>query len=132
MGRISLRLVVLGVVLAGQGSCEWSGSESITVTAEEFRFTPAQIQVRPYYPFTLILRNQGRERHVFQSPELIGEQSPYAESAASLRVQPGGSIILESGESIEMRLVLGPGLYPFRCLLKGHAGMEGAIVALDE
>ncbi|MDR4494915.1 MAG: cupredoxin domain-containing protein [Nitrospirales bacterium] len=131
MGRIVLRFVVFLVVVAGHGSCEWGGSESVTITAEEFRFTPARIQVRPDHPFTLIIRNQGRERHVFQSPRLFGENPSYAKSAHSKRVQPGGAIILEAGESIEMRLALGSGLYPFRCWIKGHSGMEGAIVVSD-
>ncbi len=132
MGRISIKMVALGVVLAGHGSCEWSGPESVTVTAEEFRFTPAHIQVRPNDPFTLILRNQGRERHVFHSPLLIGERSPSAGSPDPQRVQSGGGIMLEAGESIKFQLVVGPGLYPFRCLLKGHSGMKGIIVAQDE
>lgn len=131
MGRIFIRLVVFLAVVASQESCEWSGSESVTVTAEEFRFTPKEIQVRPDHPFTLIIRNQGREQHVFQSPLLFEEYAQDVRFASFGKIRQGKGLILEPGKSIEMELTLPSGVYPFRCWLKGHSGMEGVIVVVD-
>lgn len=131
MGRIFLRLVVGFAVVISHGSCDWVSSETVTITAEDFRFTPAQIQVRSDRPVTLIIRNQGRERHAFQSPQLFGENTANVKLASSGRVQAGGTIIVESGESIEMQIVLVSGWYPFRCRIKGHSGMEGVIMVTD-
>lgn len=115
MVRILLRLAVGLAVVINHGSCEWVTSESVTITAEDFRFTPARIQVRSERLFTLIIRNQGRERHAFQSPQLFGENASYVKLAPIGRVQPGGTIMVEPGESIEMQLVLVSGWYPVRC-----------------
>ena len=115
------------VAMVFQGSCEWTGSEKVTITAEDFRFTPNQIQVRPDQPFTLTLRNQGRERHVFQSPRLLGAGGIHARvSSLKAEQQQGDALILEPGSLIEVVLKLPSGVYPFRCWIKGHAGMEGA------
>lgn len=121
--------MIFVAVGAGQGSCRWVGSESVTVTAEEFRFAPDKIKVRPDHPFRLIIRNQGREPHVFQSPQLFREQVRYTRLAPFGKMQQGSVITLEPGQSTEMELILPAGVYPFRCWIKGHSGMEGVIVA---
>ncbi len=112
-----------------QGSCEWTGSEKVTITAEDFRFTPNQVQVRPDQPFTLTLRNLSRERHVFQSPRLFGKAGIYpGVSSLKPEQQQGDALILEPGSLIEVVMNLPSGVYPFRCWIKGHAGMEGALL----
>lgn len=124
----------IGIILAcvlGQGACEWGVSNSVTITAEDFRFTPDLIHIRPDHRFTLILQNQGRERHVFQSPSLLGEEGISAQISLQKAIQQGDTLILEPGQSIEMVLTLPSGIYPFRCWIKGHAGMEGTFLVAD-
>ena len=43
---------------------------TVTITAEEFRFSPKRLELPAHQIVRLILRNQGHERHVFQSPIL--------------------------------------------------------------
>jgi uncharacterized cupredoxin-like copper-binding protein len=46
-------------------------------------------------------------------------------------LQEVNAIVLEPGQSIELHVGLSPGLYPFRCWIKGHTGMEGTILVKD-
>jgi len=110
-----------------QSSCGWFGPPTIVITAEEFRFTPTRIEWSPDQPVRLLIRNQGKERHVFHSPELFGPESAVTWHQPMVTLQEANAILLEPGQSIELSLTLSSGLYPFRCWIKGHSGMEGTI-----
>ena len=120
-------LWVLGA-LALQFSCGWFEPPTIVIIAEEFRFIPARIELAPDEPLRLLIRNQGRERHVFHSPELFGPAAAVRWQQPRVALQEANAIVLEPGQSIELSLTLSPGLYPFRCWIKGHNGMEGTIL----
>ena len=120
-------LWVIGV-LTLQASCGWFGPSTIVITAEEFRFTPTRIEWPPYRPLRLLIRNQGRERHVFHSPELLGPAATVTWHQPMVALQDTNAIVLEPGQSVELFFTLSPGLYPFRCWIKGHTGMEGTII----
>lgn len=99
-----------------------------TITAEEFRFTPNQVKLPARQKVRLIVRNQGREGHVFQSP-ILALKNIRVDGKFLARSEEGGDRIqIKPGERIELQLVLPEGLYPFRCLMKGHRGMEGTLV----
>jgi uncharacterized cupredoxin-like copper-binding protein len=120
-----LAILFLGLSL---GACEWTGESTLTVTAEEFRFTPQHVTAPAHVPMTLVIRNQGRERHVFQSPELFlkgtfGNRPGHPDGR-----QQADTLVLDPGQSVEVMVELPPGLYPFRCWIKGHSGMEGMIM----
>jgi uncharacterized cupredoxin-like copper-binding protein len=120
-----LAILLMGLSL---GACEWTGEHTLTVRAEEFRFTPRQVMAPAHLPFTLVIRNQGRERHVFQSPELFfknkfGNRPGHLDGG-----HPADTLVLDPGQSVEVMVELSPGLYPFRCWIKGHTGMEGVIM----
>ena len=119
--------VMISLLLA-LGACGESGGGVVTITAEEFRFTPQQIQWSVGLPLKLLIRNQGRERHVFHSPELFEKGRTLEWKAEREVVKQNHAIILEPGQSIELIVELVPGLYPFRCWIKGHKGMEGVIL----
>lgn len=134
-GRSRRALWVIIGAIALHSSCEWAAPPSIVITAEEFRFIPARIERTAGRPLRLLIRNQGHERHVFHSPALLGPEAgvqwhqPVAESMAVL--QENNAIVLEPGQSMVGYVTLSPGLYPFRCWIKGHTGMEGVILVTD-
>ena len=123
-------LWVIGL-LALQSSCGWFEPSAIVITAEEFRFTPAQIEWPAGHPLRLLIRNQGRERHVFHSPELFGPEAAVTWHQPMVELQEAHAIVLEPGQTVELHIALSPGLYPFRCWIKGHTGMEGAIFVTE-
>jgi uncharacterized cupredoxin-like copper-binding protein len=45
-----------------------------------------------------------------------------------VELKEANAIVLEPGQSVELSLSLSSGLYPFRCWIKGHTGMEGTIL----
>ncbi|MGB5055509.1 MAG: cupredoxin domain-containing protein [Nitrospirales bacterium] len=114
-----------------QGSCEWSGSSTIMVTAEEFRFNPTRIEWVSDQPLRLLIRNQGRERHVFHSRELFGSEAGVQWHQPKVVLQEANAVVLEPGQSIELSFTASAGLFPFRCWIKGHTGMEGTILVKD-
>jgi uncharacterized cupredoxin-like copper-binding protein len=101
---------------------------TVVITAEEFRFSPARIEWPPDRPLRLLIRNQGRERHVFHSPELFGAEAAVTWHQPMVSLHEAHTIVLEPGQSIELHFTLSPGLYSFRCWIKGHTGMEGTIM----
>lgn len=119
------------VVLALQTSCEWFGPPTFHITAEEFRFTPSNIEWPPFHPVRLLIRNQGREPHVFHSPLLFGPEATVTWHQPKMAVGDTNAILLKPGQSVELTLALAPGMYPFRCWIKGHTGMEGTISVKD-
>jgi len=117
--------------LALQVSCEWGGPSTIIVTAEEFRFAPTRIEWVSDRPLRLLIRNQGRERHVFHSVELFGPKASVLWHQPMITLQESHAIVLEPGQSMELFFTASPGLYSFRCWIKGHAGMEGVLMVQD-
>jgi hypothetical protein len=118
-------------LLALQSFCGCFESPTVVITAEEFRFTPTRIKWSSDHPLRLLIRNQGRERHVFHSPELFGPEAAVTWHQPIVALQEANAIVLEPGQSIELYFALSPGLYPFRCWIKGHTGMEGTILVKD-
>ena len=111
-------------------SCDVA-STTVSITAEEFRFSPHTFELPAHQLVRLIVRNRGRERHVFQSRILTHKTVRLFESASRGQWGGGDAIPLEPGEQVELSIELSPGLYPFRCWIRGHAGMEGMLIVQD-
>ena len=121
-------LVVLGLVWGlGLSSCDGSDT-TINITAEEFRFSPNTFDLPPDQLVRIIVRNQGREQHVFQSPILAQKTVGVLEPSSDGRKPKGEAIPIDPGEQVELFLKLSPGLYRFWCRIRGHAGMEGTLI----
>lgn len=124
-------LWILVVWLTGLSlsSCD-TGLPSATITAEEFRFTPKLVKLPAGQKVRLIVRNQGRERHVFKSPILAFDDVRIDRNSLGGGWQGGSEIPIQPGQGIELSLKLPEGLYPFRCRIKGHKGMEGTLIVV--
>jgi len=122
-------LIIMGAWLCGMAfsSCD-SGFSSATITAEEFRFSPKLVKLPARQKVRLIVRNQGRERHVFQSPILALKGVLFDRKSLPGEWKGADGIQIQPGERIELSLVLPEGWYPFRCRIRGHKGMEGTLV----
>jgi uncharacterized cupredoxin-like copper-binding protein len=68
---------------------------------------------------------------VFHSPELLDPEAAIIWHQPRAIPQEVHALVLEPGQSIELYISLSPGLYPFRCWIKGHVGMEGMILVKD-
>jgi uncharacterized cupredoxin-like copper-binding protein len=128
--RLPARLLAaFSVVLlcASYAGCDGE-AQSIYIVAQDYRFTPDRIQVASSQPIHLILFNQGREFHEFESrllsdPSVVIESTTIAgesTSSSRLRIAPGQRLVL--------RFRAPAGTYLFSCKVRGHTGMTGTFI----
>ena len=117
----------LPIFLLSLGACA-SEYQEVKIVVDDFRFSPTRVDVRAGQSVHLVVRNQGRETHRFHSTlfahprlEVVSDTGP---QAASLEQ----GVPLAPGQRLELVLTLPPGVYHFRCPIKGHHGMRGMIV----
>lgn len=113
-----LRVVVLGTTLA-LVSCE-RDAQTVLITAQDFRFTPAEVRLNAATPIHLTIVNEGREPHEFETPLLAHRVDGSGGTATSVRVPPN------QRTDVTIRTI--PGTYIFYCKIRGHAGMSGTII----
>ena len=120
----------LPIFLLSLGACV-SEYQEVKIVVDDFRFSPTRVDVRAGQSVHLVVRNQGRETHRFHSPLLahprVDVVSDTGPQAASLEQ----GVPLAPGQRLELMLTLPPGVYHFRCPIKGHHGMRGMIVVQE-
>jgi plastocyanin len=121
-GRIS----VLGLAVAALLACDGS-MQTVSLTAEDFRFTPDLVRVRASAPLTLSVYNAGREVHEFDSAILM-----YAAKTSLPRETPESAstpgIVIRPGQSLRVVMAPPAGTYLYICRRKGHANMTGTLI----
>ena len=117
----------LPVLVLGLVACS-SEYQEVRIVIDDFRFSPARVDVQAGHPVRLMVRNQGRETHRFQSP-LFAQPRVEVVAEASRQINSlEHGVPLASGQRLELVMTLLPGVYHFRCPIKGHRGMQGMIV----
>ena len=101
-------------------------NQTVSITAEDFRFTPALVRVKGSEAIRLTLYNGGREIHEFDSPLLIYTLQD-AEWPASKSSSASG-ILLSPGQTFQLVMAPPPGTYLYICRRKGHANMTGTFI----
>lgn len=120
-------LLCLLLFLLSLSACS-SDYQDVTIIVDDFRFSPARVDVQAGQPVHLVVRNQGRAMHRFQSGLFA---QPRVEVMSDTGLQAGSlkqGVPLAPGQRLELMLTLLPGVYHFRCPIKGHRGMQGTIV----
>ena len=116
----------LVLILAATTPPDWSGAQTITVVATEYRFAPSRLTLRVGAPSRLHLENLGTELHEFTAPAFLKTVelgNPDALNADRTEV------ILQPGEQKDLYLVpRQAGRYPFICADHDWAGMTGEII----
>jgi uncharacterized cupredoxin-like copper-binding protein len=119
----------LAKALAG---ADWSKMETVTVTMNEYSFSPSPIVLKEGVPTRLVLKNAGKEAHYF-----VAER--FFRGIATRKVQGSDGEIkapfftaveVYPGKMLEWFLVPArKGVYELLCTVKGHAehGMKGKI-----
>jgi len=101
-------------------------AQTVTLTAEDFRYVPLLARASSSAPLTLSVYNAGREVHEFDSPILIYTVETTASIASTKSATHG--IILEPGKSMQIVVAPPPGTYLSICRRKGHANMIGTLI----
>ena len=111
-------------LLAFLAACD--GTQSVSLTAEDFRFTPDTVRVSAASPVRLSVYNAGREIHEFDSPLLI--YAPAATTPKAGKDTGANGILLNPGQSVSLVVTPPPGTYLYICRRKGHADMTGTLI----
>jgi uncharacterized cupredoxin-like copper-binding protein len=120
--RFSVVLLFLFLFLTSTlGACD--RTQTVSVTAEDFRFTPELVTVSSAFPLVLTIYNSGREVHEFDSPVLMYA----AETSSTISMKKTG-IVLEPGKSVQLTMAPPPGTFLYICRRKGHANMAGTLI----
>lgn len=111
------------VLLITLAACD--GTQTVSLTAEDFRFVPNFAKATSSSPLTLSVYNAGREVHEFDSSILM-----YAAIAPLPKGENGSvsGVLLKPGQSLQIALAPPPGTYLYICRRKGHANMTGTLV----
>ena len=109
------------------GACS-SEYQEVSIVVDEFRVSPALVDVPAGRAVRLVVRNQGRETHRFQSPLLAQHRVEVMPDSGRPVDALEQGVPLAPGQRLELDLTLPPGVYHFRCPIKGHRGMRGMIV----
>lgn len=122
VGRISPVGLVFATLLACDGSMQ-----TVSVTAEDFRFTPDLVRVRASAPLTLTVYNAGREVHEFDSPFLMyAAKISLPKDTSKSAGTPG--IEIRPRQSLQVVMAPPAGTYLYICRRKGHANMTGTLI----
>jgi plastocyanin len=97
-----------------------ASEQTVGIVAQDFLFTPAEVHVSAALPIRLKIVNEGREPHEFKSPLLAHQTQVVSGAPSSLPVLPN-----HAAETVIRTM---PGVYPFFCAMRGHAGMSGTII----
>jgi len=122
-GGQMLTLVAIFLVLILSG-CS-SEYQEVHITIEDFRFSPANIQLSADQPIRVVVRNQGREPHRFKSRILSDPNRGLHVEMRGLAFDREQGVIIPPGKSIELIFALPVGIYHFQCPIRGHRGMRG-------
>jgi plastocyanin len=113
-------LPILVLVIGGVfTSCD-RDDQTVRITAQDFRFTPAEVRLTAASPIHLTIVNEGREPHEFESSLLAHRVDGSSGNSTSVRVAPN--------QRTEVLIRTIPGTYIFYCRIRGHAGMSGTII----
>ncbi len=122
--RLSHMRAFLWLLLAFVLGCD--GTQSVDLTAEDFRFMPERVRVSSGSPLTITFYNAGREMHKIDSPALTYITQPHPLDHASSIGKLGTP--LEPGKSVQFAIAPPPGTYLYFCRRKGHANMTGTLI----
>lgn len=102
--------------------------QEVRISAQEFRFEPAQIRLRAAQPAHLVILNEGREPHEFTSTLLANPLVRTLAAAKPAEYREAATFKIPPGRSVEITLLAPPGVYTFYCKIKGHSAMAGTIM----
>lgn len=101
-------------------------TQTVSITAEDFRFVPDLVRVTASTPLTLSVYNAGREVHEFDSPILMYAAKPPSQDTTAKSTGPG--IAISPGQSLRIHVAPPPGAYLYICRRKVHADMTGTLI----
>lgn len=122
-----LALASIGLVPAAGVSAQAPQPAAVTVTMQNFRFEPNQIQLRAGAPTILHLVNTAGGGHSFSAPQFFAAAKV---APASQPLVQDGTVQVPKHSAVDIALTPAAGQYPLKCTHALHAafGMKGSII----
>ena len=114
-------------------TADWSQMETITVSLDEYSYSPATLVFTKGTPYKLEIKNVGRLKHYFTAGEFFKAiATRKVQSNADGEIKAPYFLALEvfPGRSLDLYFVpVSNGTYALKCTMEGHAaqGMTGTI-----
>ncbi len=124
--RVGVAWLGLGLLTGLLGPAGCDGTQTVSLTTQDFRFDPDLVRVSASSPLTLTIYNAGREEHEFDSPLLMYAANLPPRDAQAKAGGPG--IALPPGQALRILVAPPPGTYLYICRRKGHANMTGTLI----
>ena len=115
-------------------AADWSKMITVTVSLQEYSFTPSSLSFRAGVPYKLEIVNDGTSKHYFTAVEFFKAiATRKVQSNADGEIKAPYFLALEvfPGRSLDLYFIpVNSGRYPLLCTIEGHAerGMTGTIV----
>jgi len=118
--------------IAAVSTANWKKAEAVTVTLDEYSFTPDKLVFKGGRTYALTLVNAGTSAHTFTAPEFFRAiaMRPPEPGQGAHGAAPLEAVALEPGASRTLEFVaIAAGTYPLKCERPLHStfGMHGTI-----
>jgi plastocyanin len=121
-------LAIASIVLVPAASAAVQAAQpaTVTVTMQNFKFDPSQIQLRAGTPTILHLVNTAGGGHSFSAPQFFAAAKI---APASRALVTDGTVQVPKHSAVDIALTPATGQYPLKCTHILHAafGMKGTI-----
>jgi plastocyanin len=125
---VNMKALLVAALLAAAVPVQAQAPQPVTVsvTMENFKFTPNALQLRAGVPTVLHLTNTASGGHNFTAPEFFAAARIASASQSTVH---NGVVEVPKHSSVEVVLVPAAGQYPLKCSHTLHAafGMRGSI-----
>ncbi|MBF0134770.1 MAG: cupredoxin domain-containing protein [Magnetococcales bacterium] len=114
-------------------AADWKAIEKVTVTMDEYSYSPKQLTFKEGKTYQLILKNAGEKKHYFTAPEFyksIATRKVQSDKDGEIKVPYLLAVELMVGGQLDIYFVaVKKGSYPVFCTIDDHQkqGMEGRI-----
>ncbi|MBF0126989.1 MAG: cupredoxin domain-containing protein [Magnetococcales bacterium] len=112
----------------------WKNIEKVTITLDEYAYSPKQLVFKEGKPYQLILKNVGEKKHYFTAPEFykaIATRKIQSDKDGEIKVPYLNAVELMVNGQLDIYFVpVKKGSYPVFCTIDDHQkqGMEGQLV----
>ena len=122
-----LAIASLALITAAVAPAQATQPATVTVTMQNFKFDPSQVQLRAGTPTILHLVNTAGGGHSFSAPQFFAAAKI---APASRALVTDGTVQVPKHSAVDIALTPATGQYPLKCTHTLHAafGMKGMIV----
>lgn len=113
---------------------DWSKMQTVSVTLNEYSYTPSELRFKTGVPYKLQIQNKGSSKHYFTSEEFfkgIATRKVQSNADGEIKAPYFSALEVFPDRSLDLYFIpVKKGTYRLHCTITGHEakGMHGVIV----